>query len=534
MRGRVIRSPTGTSWTTKLQTDFASHLCKAPFIDQTNKESRLSRNSSTNDQQTSNAGQSDGDEESPKLGRINSRLAANFHRGNSSSSGARAASRSPTRAKSNNSTDSPRSTVYDGHGDLRESLNRSRSRNHHRSESRSNNSRPNNNSGGGGSNNAAANDLGPATSPISGDEKSSNESASTAPEKASAAASKKPEQTHQSSTSSSSSHPPNAPHSSSASSSHHSHSNSSRRHVHGLSVKIDHGHHRDHHHHHHHRDHHHANSNSSRRRASSSATEEAPSPKEIPLYPKRTSKDADESESGGNGGGGAAAGAGSRPGTPLYDEKPENNSAMSELALTIASLPRVSYMGRSEPMSLPLPSFARSVFKMKSSSSSSSSASTKDRDPRLKSPGASLKSPPALKSPAAPPAFPVLPRHAFPLPDPADGRPQDPRLAGLLQMAASGGASTPSTQQSNSRYTAMAAAVAQAAAAAVTSKHSPATTDVKKESLASPSTAKQPSSGDLKKEEKAELSLDERIRALNEKYDKWNDSTKQVDSATTT
>ena len=119
----------------------------------------------------------------------------------------------------------------------------------------------------------------------------------------------------------------------------------------------------------------------------------------------------------------------SRPGTPLCDERPEENSndAASNRGSASTTAPiRLSSIGSrisaNEPMSLPLPRFAQSVLHggkggshslLSGLSSSGSSSSKKDRDPRLKSPPIApppsdpgLKSPPPLKSPGAP-------RHSF-------------------------------------------------------------------------------------------------------------------------
>jgi hypothetical protein len=248
--------------------------------------------------------------------------------------------------------------------------------------------------------------------------------------------------------------------------------------------------------------------------ARSSHHDEADSPREIPLYQKRRSEHAEESgedaaAAGGNGG--------SRPGTPLFDERPDSGEVPA------CRIHQARHPTSFEPMSLPLPSFARQVLSPVAKTPSASSAkvtaaapaptvappAVKERDPRLKSPG--LKSPPILKSPvSAPPGGsirgPAL--HQYPTPSsapPDPTRPQDPRLVaaagGLLQVAHSPKLTTPNLMSPPGGKT--------------PSRHEDTTSDTERDAV-------DPSS----------MSLEERLKALDEKYQKWSSGSSKPSSAT--
>ena len=252
------------------------------------------------------------------------------------------------------------------------------------------------------------------------------------------------------------------------------------------------------------------------------------SPREIPLFRRNKSPDDVSSSSFDNKHdsimfGNRVAGAddvsdGSRPGTPLCDERPEH------LSPEAAPVRLSSHLRSSEPMSLPLPGFAAQVKATSpkanlaslvhstpvasNSSTGASSASNnsvvsavpckKDRDPRLKSPTTptshqmfSLKSPtPSLKSPPGKmltekcPSIVVSPAsHEL-----GGSKPHDPRL-GLLQLApapASGPKSPP--VHANIEMEDI--------------------SDGEKESVVAP----------------VAQTLEERLKALDEKYEKWSGS----------
>lgn len=205
---------------------------------------------------------------------------------------------------------------------------------------------------------------------------------------------------------------------------------------------------------------------------------------------------------------------GSRPGTPLFDERPENiNPKTAQTSL--------SNLRSAEPMSLPLPSFASQVslskgyfhyenncvmfastFQVKSPKLALPSA-TQTVAPILTTPSAPMKKDPRLKSPTSinpvialksPPTKHVSEKSS-PVIVPHDviggAKPIDPRL-GLLQLAA--------------------------------------TTTAKP---LSPSPLRQQptnSSDDIEdiSDGEKETDLEERLRALDEKFEKWTGSTKQV------
>ena len=253
------------------------------------------------------------------------------------------------------------------------------------------------------------------------------------------------------------------------------------------------------------------------------------SPREIPLYRRNKSPDDLSSSSYDKHDAlpfvNRVAGAddvsdGSRPGTPLCDERPEH--------LTHESAPvrLSSHLRSTEPMSLPLPGFAAQV----KSTSPKATLPTggvhplanatpvtvpckKDRDPRLKSPTTPtshqiicLKSPPpSLKSPPGKlftdkcPSIVVSP--AF---HELGAKPHDPRL-GLLQLAPA-------------------------------PVHTPKSPPPQPPPLSLHLDNDMEDISDSEKEpaEPADLTLEERLRALDEKYEKWSGSTKHAPAVATT
>ncbi len=158
---------------------------------------------------------------------------------------------------------------------------------------------------------------------------------------------------------------------------------------------------------------------------------------------------------------------GSRPGTPLCDERPQEHNSHHHHHNS-----HPSRLRSSEPMSLPLPKFATQM--LASQIQSSSSYLTAKKDPRLKSPPTSnsafdralsvstcLKSPPtasvSLKSPASAAATPssrIIPEQqasansATLSENLSNSKPHDPRLAATAIHAANS-AATASIQRVN-------------------------------------------------------------------------------------
>ena len=244
----------------------------------------------------------------------------------------------------------------------------------------------------------------------------------------------------------------------------------------------------------------------------------------------------------------------SRPGTPLCDERqdqPQSN--------TTASSTRTTTARSSSPMSLPLPKFATQMLANHIQTSSYLTAKKERPDPRLKSPSnltlsvsTCLKSPPpstaSLKSPSVPPpssgtsSSRIIPDHsnsstanATPSESVISGKPHDPRL-GLLQLK---------NQQQNSHQA---------------SKHPTTLPLIKTNSLMNdiedisdsdreedhkeqeaPSSAPNDASRTptvtnnppAPVKDPALMSLEERLKALDEKYERWSGSAYKVASSGT-
>ena len=234
----------------------------------------------------------------------------------------------------------------------------------------------------------------------------------------------------------------------------------------------------------------------------------------------------------------------SRPGTPLCDERGNNHhdfmprEQQPSTQNSRENRPVRLNLKSSEPMSLPLPKFATQMLASQIQSNSSYLTTKKERDPRLKSPNSfglsvstCLKSPPppSLKSPAAGSSLSrVIPESGSNPSETSSLKPHDPRL-GNAPKVNNRSSSKPATLPliKNNPLMNDIEDISDSDREE-DSKAENSNSETIAENIAETTKPEQQPAQVVTQVDPASMTLEERLKALDEKYQKWSGSANKV------